>query len=355
MTIMRNDPSRRRVHPEGQAVAAVLLAVVLGAARLPAAEPVAIIYDTDMAGDVDDVGALAVLHALADAGEARILGCMISAPNEWVGPCLDAVNTYYGRPDVPIGNVCGFQNGYPKSIDDRPIESKYTRAIAEAFPHDLKRSTDAPPAVTLYRKLLAEQPDASVTIVSVGFLSNLKALLDSSPDQASPLTGEELVKKKVKLWVCMGGKFPDGRFAGGGGEYNVTIDTAAAVRAVNDWPTPVVFSGFEIGARIKVGSKLAGTPERNPVRAAYLHYNALKPREAWDLTAVLFAVRGQRDYWTLSEPGLCLMHAGVPHGHNEWIPAPGRRHRYLIEKMPPAELADLIEELVIRPPRNGPK
>ena len=56
-------------------------------------------------------------------------------------------------------------------------------------------------------------------------------------------------------------------------------------------------------------------------------------------------------YWTESEPGLCLMHAGLPFGFNEWIPTPRKDHRYLVEKMPPAEVARVIEELMLRPPR----
>jgi hypothetical protein len=205
----------------------------------------------------------------------------------------------------------------------------------------------------LCRKLLAAQADRSVTFVTVGFLTNLRNLLDSRPDEISPLDGEALVKQKVKEWVCMGGIFPGGRFPDGNGEYNLMWDTEASVRAINDWPTPIVFSGFEIGARIKVGSRLRETPAANPVRACYEHYNGLNPREAWDLTAVLYAVRGARDYWRLSEPGVCLMHARVSHGYNEWIPAPGKQHRYLVESMAPEKIGTVIEELMIEPPRSG--
>ncbi len=314
----------------------------------PAAAPVRIIIDVDLAEDVDDAGALAVLHALANRGEAEILGVLISSKNESVGPALDAINTWYGRPDLPIGYQRGHQYGYRNVKDpDRDTPSRYAGPVAKAFPHDLERSSDAPDAVALCRRLLAAQPDGSVTIVTIGFLTNLRDLLDSRPDESSPLDGEALVRRKVRLWVCMGGIFPAGKFPDGGGEYNLMWDTAASVRAINDWPTPVVFSGFEIGARVKVGARLGGTPEANPVRACYQHYNELKDREAWDQTAVLYAVRGAREYWTLSEPGLCLMHARVSHGYNEWIPSPGRRHRYLIETMPPAEIGKVIEDLMV--------
>lgn len=314
------------------------------------AEPVKVIFDTDMAEDVDDVGALAVLHALADAGEAEILGCMISVPHEYVGPCIDVINTFYGRPDIPIGNVSGFIRSYPQDNGEK-IPSNYAQKMAENFPHDLQKSSDAPDAAQLYRQILASQPDGSVTIVSVGFLTNLKNLLNTQPDQWSPLNGEALVKQKVAQWVCMGAGFPN-RFR----EYNVMMDTVASIRAINDWPTPVVFSGFEIGAHIFTANALKSKPETCPIRMGYEWYWKGKEninRESWDHTAVLYAVRGARDYWTLSEPGKCLMHATLGYGETDWIPYAKGNHRYLIEKMPSAEVGKVIDELMCREPQKG--
>lgn len=321
---------------------------------LNAAEsPAKIILDVDLAEDVDDAGALATLHALADRGEAVILGVMVSSKNEWVAPCVDAINTWYGRPDLPIGYQRGHQYGYRNTKDaDRDTPSRYAEAVAKAFPHDLKRSSDAPDAALLCRKLLAAQPDQSVTLVTVGFLTNLRNLLDSRPDEHSNLDGEALVKQKIRQWVCMGGVFPEGKFPNGEGEYNFMWDTAASVRAINDWPTPIVFSGFGIGAAIKVGARLGQTPETNPVRACYQHYNGLNNREAWDQTAVLYAVRGAGPWWKFSEPGFCLMHARVNHGYNEWISSPQKQHRYLIPAAPPEAVGKAIEDLMIAPPRR---
>jgi inosine-uridine nucleoside N-ribohydrolase len=333
----------------------ITAALFLIALSLSAAPPVKIILDVDLAEDVDDAGALAVLHALADRGEAEILATMVSSKNESVVPCLDAINTWYGRPDLPIGYQRGHQYGYRNERDgDRNTTSKYAERVAKAFPHDSKHSSDAPDATDVFRRILAAQPDRSVTIVTVGFLTNMRNLLDSRKDQHSELNGEALVAKKVKEWVCMGGIFPGGKFPDGNGEYNVMWDTVASVRAINDWPTPIIFSGFEIGARTKVGSRLKETPAANPVRASYQHYNGLKDRESWDLTAVLYAVRGARDYWTLSQPGFCLMHARVTHGYNEWLPNTNKQHRYLIEKMPPSELAKALDELLVQAPRMNP-
>ena len=343
------------MNPSRAARFARLLAVLftlLGLPSVAASAPVKVIFDTDMASDVDDVGALAALHALADLGEAEVLAVGISSRNEDVGPCLDAINTWYGRPDIPIGYQRGLQVGYPKDTGESQ-ESKYAAAVAKAFPHDLAKSSDAPDAALLYRKVLAAQADASVVIVSVGFLTNLKSLLDTPADSISALTGEELVRRKVRLWVCMGGKFPDGRFSNGDGEYNLRIDTLASLRALHDWPTPIVLSGFEIGDRVKTGKRLAAVREPNPVRAAYLHFNGLENRESWDQTAVLYAVRGAGPYWTESESGLALMHVRGASGYNEWIPTPRKSHRHLIEKMAPAEVGRVIEDLMRRPPASA--
>jgi len=47
-------------------------------AAIPAHPTPVVILDTDMLTDCDDAGALAMLHALADAGEVRILGVVLN-------------------------------------------------------------------------------------------------------------------------------------------------------------------------------------------------------------------------------------------------------------------------------------
>lgn len=68
-------------------------------------KPVPVIFDSDMATDVDDVGALATLHALEDRGEAKILAVGTSERNRWQPLFVDAINTYDGHGDIPMGRV----------------------------------------------------------------------------------------------------------------------------------------------------------------------------------------------------------------------------------------------------------
>ena len=154
-------------------------------------DPVKIIFDSDMGPDYDDVGALTMLHAFADSGKAEILGTIASNKYSLVAPCLNVINTYYGRPQIPIGvpKTHGVNIGCSQHWSDSLIAN---------YPHSIKSNDQAQDAVSLYRKILASQPDTSVVIVTVGFLTNLNDLLLSGSDTFSPLSGKNLVQKKVK-------------------------------------------------------------------------------------------------------------------------------------------------------------
>ena len=269
-------------------IAAPLLALALASC---AAEPVRVIFDSDMDSDCDDVGALALLHALADLGEARILATMSSSQNPDTPRCIDAINTWYGRPDLPIGAPKGKGAGRP---------SKYAAGIAKRFPHDLETAGDA---AKMYRDLLRDQPDGSVVIVTVGYLTNLADLL-RLPD------GPELVRRKVRRWACMGGNFigkpahDDVKLTNN----NFTVEKAGAHFAIWNWPAPITFVGREIGSvpsGLKAGARLKELPEDHPVRLGYQLYFGGEPkdRHVADQTAVLFAVRGLHDSWDVETRG----------------------------------------------------
>ncbi len=305
---------------------------------MPAAEPVPVIFDTDIESDVDDVGSVALLHALANRGEAEILAMGVSAKFRWSAPCLDALNTYFRRPDIPIGVVKG------KGITNK---SKYCEGIAREFPHDLKSDNDAPDAAHLYRQVLAKQPDGSVVLISVGFLTNVANLLRTKPDDVSPLNGVELVRKKVRTWVCMGARHPEGR------EWNVYRDAEASIFAVKNWPASIVWSGYEIGVEVKTGAGLKSLPKGSPVRRAYELYNGISNRSSWDQTAVLYAVRGLdgglSELWDVGSGGEFVI---ARDGTSVWKKAGESKQSYLIRKVPPQDVARIIEALMKEPPKG---
>jgi len=326
-------------------LAAALLVALGLAAPVTRAErarkPVRIILDTDIGPDVDDAGAVAVLHALADRKEARLVAVGCCTSSEWGAPCLDALNTYYGRPDTPVGTFKGA--GF---LADPREHEKYNREVAARFPHALKTGRNAPDAAALYRRVLSRQPDRSVVFCAVGPLNNLHRLLQSGPDEHSKLDGVSLVARKAALLSVMGGRYPEGR------EWNFEQDPAAAAFVMQHWPTPVLLSGFEIGARVLTGGRLhSEAPADHPVRAAYsLYIGPGKDRESWDLTAVLAAVRGASSHWIPSAAGTVSVDPGS--GANRWTPAASGRHTYLIERDPPERVKKLLEDLMVHPPQR---
>lgn len=304
-----------------------------------------IIFDTDMGPDVDDAGALAVLHALADNREIELLAVVISTTDDDGTPAIsfvDAVDTYYGRPDLPIG----LYNGPRFAFSD-----KYTGDVASnpaKYPHDLGPTRDqVPEATALYRQVLANEPDSSVTIVCVGPMNNLRALLSSQPDSSSSLDGTELVSAKVRLLVQMGGDYPSGS------EFNFVAQTVPGTTkaVIESWPTPIVFSGFSIGGAILTGASLADTPDKNPVRRAYELYTGMLGgiRQSWDVTAALSASRGASPDWSLSAPGINLVDEA---GNNVWQDSPGGRQAYLQVRADPAEVTAELDSLMSQAPKH---
>ncbi len=300
--------------------------------------PVSIIFDTDMGPDYDDVGALTVLHALADSGEAKILATVSSNRYDCAGPCIDVVNHYFGRPGIPLGAPL-------KGVDLADgHQEKWTEALPAMFPHKLKTTTDAPDAVQTYRRVLAGEPDHSVVIVTVGFLTNLAALLQSPADQYSKLDGKQLVQKKVKRLVSMAGRFPEGR------EFNVHIDSLSSITVFNEWPTRIILSGFEIGMEILTGKRLVASNMRNtPAKEAFticLRQDDPNGRQSWDQTAVLVAVRGVDKYFRVQKGHMLV----APDGSNTWQDDLNGTHEYLTWKMPIDELTKIIEDMMMHEP-----
>jgi inosine-uridine nucleoside N-ribohydrolase len=267
----------------------ILMALALAAATAAAAEPARILFDTDMGNDVDDAIALATLHAFESHGEARILAVTITKDNHWAAAYVDLLDTFYGRPDIPIGIV---RNG------KTPEDGNYTRVVAGKL-----RLGDVPDAQTVLRKTLAAQPDSSVVIVQTGFSTNLARLLDSHADAASPLAGVDLVKRKVRLLVVMAGRFTDSEL-----EYNIEKDIPAARKLFAEWPTPLVVSPFELGAETKYPAARVDRDFRyvpdHPLADAYRAYQKMPYDEPlWDPTAALYAVRPEAGYFSLSAEG----------------------------------------------------
>lgn len=278
-----------------------------------------IIYETNMCQSVDDVGGLAMIHALQNRGEAELLAVCLNELHPDGAAAIDAINTWYGRGDIPIGV---YRGPFPD-----PDTSAFLNALTK-FPHDINNKSAAS-ALQVYRDILAKQPDNSVTIISVGFMNNLSDLLKNEP---------ELVAKKVTELVIMGGHQGD--------DHNLGLhNTVAAARNVlENWPSPLVF--HHLGGDVMTGAGLKETPAENPVREAY--YQALGSKfedyPSWDMMTVLYGVRGASQYFTKNSTGF----GSIPSGYKWELKT--RNDSFLEPLLSPEKYAEIIENLMVESP-----
>lgn len=294
-----------------------------------------IIFDTDIGPDYDDTGVAAMLHNYANEGKANILAtlCCVSAP--FGAPYLNILNKYFGRPNIPVGTLKSKTNILPTCRG-----FCFTITQFSEYESDILDGLHARDAVKVYREVLSNQPDNSVTILATGMLSNLYDLLESKPDEYSELSGFELVSQKVKLVSVMGGKWPIGS------EFNFQHDIDAAKCVIDKWPTPMVFSGYEVGVEVKTGNRLEETEPDNPLRTGGYHSNM----SSWDLTSAMYAVEGLRDCFSLVRGDAYIN--GFDNGfiNNEESGA----RAYLTFNNSPDYIASILEEYLVAPRKNNP-
>ena len=318
----------------------------------PADPTLNIIFETDIGNDVDDALALDMIYKYLDAGKINLLAVSSNKDSRYSTEYIDLMNRWYGYPDIPIAKV---MNGIDSENDAR----KYAEFVClqkdstgqPLFPRPAFDYDAVPEAVTLYRRLLEAQPDRSVTIVSVGFSTNIFRLLQSEPDEYSPLSGKELIAKKVKLLSIMAGSFGENRLA----EYNVVKDIPAAQIIADSWPTPLVFTPFEAGIAVKypavsIENDFKWTAH-HPVVEAYKHYLDMPyDRPTWDLIALLYVAENSPEYFTESAAGKVSVDNK---GYTSFVAEPGGKHSYLALDSAQAEKTrQHFVELITAQPKN---
>jgi inosine-uridine nucleoside N-ribohydrolase len=308
----------------------ILIAACLMANVCFAAQPV--IFDTDMGNDIDDALALAMLHALSDRGECALIGVTLTNAHPAAVPYIRMIDRFYGRPDLPVGAAI-------KPLPDGAGDGYMAAALRAAGAAPPGSSPPAEPAPGLLGRLLAGARE-KVVIVQTGFSTNLAALLDSPG-------GTALVREKVALVVAMAGNF-----VGGEPEYNVRIDIPSAKAVFERWPTPIVFSGFEIGRELLYPSAsiehdfIYASP--HPIAESYRAYHQMPyDRPTWDLTAVLEAVRSGHGYFSRSARGTVLVESN---GATRFTAGAGDRQYLRLDPARRAEILAVLTLLASQPP-----
>jgi hypothetical protein len=201
--------------------------------------------------------------------------------------------------------------------------------------------------VSLYRATLATAPNASLTLISIGFLNNLAELLHSPPDDHSPLSGADLVEQKVAELVVMGGAYPSGW------EYNFATNISATRTVLTEWPTtvPITFSGSELGSRIFSGQRLPELASKDsPVLAAYQWYGdrCNTTRASYDPVTVLYGALGLGEVFEFA--ALRGFNEIGEDGRNSWVEdgaERGRRWLRLKDAVDETLVGELLEHLYV--------
>ncbi len=314
-----------------------------------------IILDTDIDTDCDDAGALAIFHVLADRGEVDILAVICDVPVESCPACVRAINEWYGRDNIPVGAILEPSwRDNPRYAAYRDLRDRVIRERNMPLYNDVLGGEwlsrhgpwQAEDAVRLYRRMLAAQGDASVVICVVGLLEALARLLQSTSDDLSPLTGLELVRRKVRQLVTMaGGGFPQGKDS-----FNWGMDRRSSEHVLNHWPAPLAVSSW--GSTVRTGRRLMSqAPPANPIRRSFEIFLAGKTpdRQSWDQLAALYAAHGPADCFQEGR-GHAISYSAQT-CENYWSPDPaGKGHVYLFPTVGDDVLARRVEDLMLVPP-----
>lgn len=285
-----------------------------------------IILDTDMGPDCDDAGALGLLHILCQEQGAKLLAVTHCTGSPYGCGCIDAINKSFGCGDIPVGTLKS-----PGFLDGEEHQ-KYSRPIAMEYPNRFGSRGDlAENAASVMKRALSQAADKSVTLIAIGPMTNLGALLEDGE-------GKALVGGKVKELVCMAGCFNEGESLEVA-EWNIQMDIPAARLVLEQWPSPVVLAPFELGADVITGVQWHNMPQKHPVRRAYALHSPLG-RSSWDLTAVWYGLRG-------CEPLFCLSPKGEvklgENGRTVFSPLSTGCFRYLMKAQSAAVIAEALD------------
>jgi inosine-uridine nucleoside N-ribohydrolase len=308
-----------------------------------------LIFETDIGNDVDDALALDMIYKYMEAGKVDLLAIMSNKNSKYSAEFTDIMATWYGHANIPIGIV-------KDGVDSESDAVNYARAVCEmtvsgkpVFERTLTDYESLPEASALYRKILAQQPDHSVDIVSVGFSTNIVKLLDTPADDYSPLTGKELIAAKVKQLVMMAGSFGENSLK----EYNIVKDIPAAQKIFSEWPTPIVATPFEVGIKIKYPAASIENDFNwgilHPMVEAYKVYLPMPyDRPTWDLTAVLYAAEPDSIFMNKSPNGIISVDTA---GYTIFTANENGKHIYLdVTEEQTKEIKDYFIRLIAKKP-----
>ena len=267
--------------------------------------PLAVLFDSSLDGDIDQVLALAMLFGLEGRRQVRVASLSTSRFNLRIATFIDLVARFYAGdkpgavisrnpPSIGMSTAGKQTDAVPPTLDAALLKSS-----ADGKPvyfRTLPTVNDTADAVALIRNALSAQVDRNAAIVLAGRPTNLLAVT------MIPEARTWAARKASVLVIAAG------RFDGGAPDPVVSVDVAAFRKLLSDWPGPIVMAGAELsdalpfpGASVDTGFTWA---PNHPVVDAYRAFKPMPydaPSRA--LAATLHAASPAERYFDLSEPG----------------------------------------------------
>jgi inosine-uridine nucleoside N-ribohydrolase len=286
-----------------------------------------VIFDADIGPDPTDFTTISMLHEYHERGMIELVATIGETPDPLLASTFSVYNRLHGH-DVPIG--APIDGGGDLAFEERGrvaydltmqvvTRRNQNEVIRERYGDSSRADPAVPTPVECYRRLLAAASESDITIFAAGQLFNLPALLDSPPDEHSPLSGEELVRRSVKGLHFMGGAFPSSvdvlepgiANVTGGAEWNFWAlnmrgVTAAALGRLSALGIPMTFVGWEVGIRVLAGREIIDRLGRDhPSSEAYFQYVSTSEdgteltdeNPAYDDVALFHLVEGETGSW----------------------------------------------------------
>jgi hypothetical protein len=304
------------------------------------------------------VGALAVILSLARKGivDIKAVGyCVVNPPDmsvDGVGT-IDAIAAYYGFPNLNIGVLKPFE-GMPAHAHN----SSYVKQVRKHYVNRFRKDDAViPDAVKVYRKALTELPDATknegAVFLTVGMLTNVWQLMVSQPDEISPLTGIELMNKKISKIVSMAGNLtvPEGA-----SEFNLATDISGAQYVLQNWKKELDFCPVDMvldhHSITNGGTLLEIEGFSNPATYGYYIFSGSRSTTSFDIVTAYYAICGEYHYedsakqlFDKGEPGLIKMDN---ESKLQFIPDKNGKHYIIKDYAPDSEIQLTIENLLYK-------
>ncbi len=291
------------------------------------------ILGTDWWSDCDDAVAIRLLSRAVMRGEAELLGIAVNACKDDSVASLDGFLSCEGLFGIPLG--------IDREATDFSRPGTYQARLVK-YASKYKKNADAEDGVRLYRRLLAEA-DEPVDFIEIGYYQIFAGLLESKPDDLSPLCGMDLVMQKVRTVYAMAGRW-DREF---GNENNFDRGPRARVAAEKFCrlcPVPIVFLGFEVGADVISGSHLSSG---DVLRDILVDHGSENGRSSWDPMTVLLAL-AESPEGAGYECVRGTAHADAKTGTNSFEPCERGPHCYVKRIFDPSFYSDEIDRRITK-------